>query len=173
GVVQNIEGLEPELQIPPLGEFEVFQRGKIDAKNSRPGNRVTAEIAVVAQGLQSHGLDIEPFRRPALAGIQAQGGARHSVRAVVAMAGIGPVRAGSDVQRKAGGDCPDGVQLPAAYDAAGETVIEVLAAFAYGKIIEHRGDKAMARVKDRQAALAAHARPVLGLKLIAAEDADA
>src|SRR5207302_2011102 len=89
------------------------------------------------------------------------------------MAGIGPVRAGGDVQREAGGDRPDGVQLPAAYDAAGETVIEVLAAFAYGKIIEHRGDKAMACVKDRQAALAAHARPVLGLKLIAAEDADA
>src|SRR5262249_39675632 len=108
----------------------------------------------------------------ALTGIETQLRAGDTVRAVVAMARVGPIGPGGDVQWEARGDRPNRAQFPAADDAGREAVIEVLAALAHGQFIKSRGDKAVTSIEYRQAALATHADSVLGLELIGTKHAN-
>ena len=62
-MVQEIERLEPELQISLLRKEKALQDGEIPNKDSWADDRVAPSITVSAERLQRERIDIEPFTR--------------------------------------------------------------------------------------------------------------
>src|SRR5579871_3668023 len=87
-MIGAIEAFEPELDVAPLGEFEIAQGGKVPAENSRAGRHVTAQIAERAGRLQCKRLNVEPLSSR---GIAERGGDAGGVRPVIAHRGVGLV----------------------------------------------------------------------------------
>src|SRR5579884_2773036 len=100
GVIQKIKSLEPKLQVLALGEIEVLLRGKIHAEDRSAGNHIASRIAERILRLERKGLCIEPAAGRRIAQIDVLAG--DDIGTVVANARIGPIRAGEDLDRRAG-----------------------------------------------------------------------
>ena len=133
-MIGGVESLEPKLQVPALGEVEILQRREIPSDDSGAGEHIAADVAERAQGLQGEGLDVEPRIRRGVGELGADAG---GVRTVVADGGVGPVQTVLDVLREPCRNGHNRTESPAANDAAGDASVEILAAFAYGQIVEH------------------------------------
>ena len=60
-MVQEIKGLEPELQIEALRDIEVLLRSEIYVEDGNSGHYITPRVAKGVLGLQGESLDIEPL----------------------------------------------------------------------------------------------------------------
>src|SRR5712691_1039206 len=63
GVIGAIEAFEPELQVAPLGDIEVLERGEVPTGNSRAEKDVPLGIAVSKLRLQFERPNVEPLVR--------------------------------------------------------------------------------------------------------------
>src|SRR6516164_5294993 len=169
-MVQEIESLEPELDIPLLGEVEVLQRGEVPTEDSRANGHVAAGVAVTSERLKRESVDVEPLGRTRVAERRVDAG---GVGAVVAVSSLGAVGARHHCQREPSCECDDGVHLPASDKLAGDALVEVPAALSEREVVNNRSDKAMELVEDREAALARQAVGVLREKWVRAKSANA
>src|SRR5712671_7691289 len=96
-MIGGIESLQPELQVPALGEVEILQRGEIPTGDARAVDHVAADVPESPGGRQRESLDVEPL---AGCGVVEPGADTGGVRPVVANRGVGPVSAGGDVLRE-------------------------------------------------------------------------
>src|SRR5215831_14024540 len=119
-MVQDIEGLEPELQVSLLGKTKVLQRGKVDVEDSRTGDNVPSQVSPRAGGLHSERLKVEPLAGRRVAELRAHAGC---VGTIVAVARVGLVLSCDHAQGKSGGHRPNAAHLPAADQRARETVV--------------------------------------------------
>ena len=85
-VIEKVENLEAELQIPPLGEVEVLQSREIAVENPRAAGDVASSVAVASKRLQRESRDVEPFARSRIAQDRTDAGC---VCAIVSSAGLG------------------------------------------------------------------------------------
>src|SRR5262249_48664206 len=96
-MVQDIEGLEPELQVSLLGKAKVLQRGKVNVEDSRTGNYVSSQVSPRTRRLHGERLQVEPLAGRRAAELRAHA---RCVGAIVAVAGVGLILAGDHAQRK-------------------------------------------------------------------------
>src|SRR5579864_575649 len=169
-MVQEVEGLKSELDIPLLGEVEILQRGEVPSEDTWADSHVAAGVAETSERLEREGVDVKPLSRRRVAKRRVDAG---RVGAVVAVSGLGSVGARYHGQRESTRDRNDRVQFPAANHAAGDAFVEVLAALSERQVVDHRSNKAVKLVEDREAALARQAVDVLRKQGVGAESTNA
>src|SRR6266849_1224604 len=168
GMVEDIESVEPQLQISPFGEFEILIDRGIHTEQWGTDHHVPSQVSKRISRLQSKGLHIKPFvwsvsaELPWLAG-------RH-IRPVLAHTGVGLILAGVNVDSGTGGHRPDHSEIPPAGEGAGQPVIHERAAFSEWQLVKRRSHKAVSLVEARQGALALKAILILRIDVIGADD---
>ena len=122
-MIEEIEGLKPELQAMSLCEREIFQHREIPRKSAWRCARVSPKIAV--KPVRSLGVTsgIEPSGRSRLKAIIRVD--TRCIRTIESLARVGRIAALRDIEGIAALDRDNRSNLPSAYDRIQEAILDI------------------------------------------------